>query len=74
MLPHGVQKGGGVKVRPHPGARANPYRQRAYGSVRNQVMSEMKNVMGVEVRKILAKANAKTIRDLKAIGRKLIGV
>lgn len=44
---------------PHPGARANSYRLRAYNSVKNQVGAEVLRVLGIETDKIIAKADAK---------------
>lgn len=58
----------------HPGARANPFRLRAYQSVRGDVQAAMMLAMRLEVQKILAKANAKTVsKGIKSV-RKLLGV
>lgn len=55
VKPHSVREGS----LPHPGHSANPYRQRAYQSVKAQVGAAVLRVMGIEVNKILAKAAAK---------------
>lgn len=51
--------------KPHPGSRKNAYRLRAYRATRSAVMREMKRVMGIELQKILYKANLKTLAGLK---------
>lgn len=56
---HGVAKGGGVKEKRHPGARANPYREQAYNSVKSKANAEAMRIMAVEIDKITAKAEAK---------------
>lgn len=60
--PHGVKKGGGVVNKPHPGARPNPYRRKAYEAAKDAVGSVMVRVMGEETRKLLAKNALKLSR------------
>lgn len=43
----------------HPGAKANPYRRRAYESVKSQIGAKMNEVMGIEVQKAIEKQAAK---------------
>lgn len=70
VKPHSIRRGSKVAAKgkaavgqdtgkPHPGARANAYRLRAYNSVKNQVGAEVLRIYGVETNKILAKADAK---------------
>jgi hypothetical protein len=53
----------GVK-KMHPGARANPYRARAYAGVKSAVADTVMLAMAGETRKILDKATAKTLSQL----------
>lgn len=59
---HGVGKGGAVVSTPHPGAKANPYRRRAYESVKGQVGAAMLKAYGEELKKLIAKNAAKLAR------------
>lgn len=43
----------------HPGTQPNPYRQRAWNAVKNEVASETLRAMGEELRKIVAKSAVK---------------
>lgn len=59
---HGVAKGGGVKNRPHPGARPNPYRRRAYYGVKAEVGRAMVKAYGDAIKKMIEKNAAKAAK------------
>lgn len=43
----------------HPGARANPYRKRAFNAVKGQVAAAMNKAVGDELQRLIAKAQTK---------------
>lgn len=52
--------------KPHPGARANPYRHRAYTGLHGEIEEVMKEALAVEVVKLLAKAHAKMMAKIRS--------
>jgi hypothetical protein len=54
-----IHKALGSKMNMHPGAKANPYRLRAWNMVKDEAGAETLRVMGEELRKVLAKQKAK---------------
>lgn len=52
----------------HPGAKPNPYRQRAWNSVQDQAAAAALQAMAAEEQKLLAKAAAKSAAKLQGYG------